>query len=271
MVLYTHSSENGMDIIYNDVTSLRGSDYRYSKPSVIIIHGYLGNEQSYVNTQLRRGYISNFNVNVLVCDWSVGAEVLTYSQAIENAFRVAKFIAKFLDFLYENNGFNYSMLTIVGHELGAHVAGLIGKNVKKGKIYRIIGLDPAGPEFKNSDPSNRLASTDASYVESIHTDNVMGIHQNISQADFFINNGRHQPGCFQDHPCSNLRSIDILLESLNSTKLVGRKCQSLGDIFRKVKCNGVAGYLGGNPYLKTINENGVYQVYTKSKPPYGKS
>ena len=36
--------------------------------------------------------------------------------------------------------------------------------------YIIIGLDPAGPYFRNTDPTVRLDSTDAEFVDAIHTD-----------------------------------------------------------------------------------------------------
>lgn len=46
---------------------------------------------------------------------------------------------------------------------------MTGKNVHRGKIGTIFGLDPAGPLFSVNNPAERLASGDASYVEGIHT------------------------------------------------------------------------------------------------------
>lgn len=45
------------------------------------------------------------------------------------------------------------MLKIIGHSLGAHIAGLTGKRVRAaGRVVQVIfGLDPAGMNFdKNS-------------------------------------------------------------------------------------------------------------------------
>ncbi|CAO1425040.1 unnamed protein product [Diamesa serratosioi] len=269
LILYTNnSSESGEEIIFQDETYLEESDFNSNRPTILIIHGFLGDEKSYVNTELKNGYLANFDVNVIICDWSVGAQVFDYNEAVENAFKVGKYLAKFLDIFVDKNGLDYNTLTIIGHSLGAHIAGFIGKNVKKAKIDRIIGLDPAGPEF-HVNPFYRLAATD--YVESIHTDDYFGIRLNISQVDFFVNNGKNQPGCFQGHICSHRRAIDIQLESLTSTKLQARKCKSLKDIFKMVECNGVIGRLGGSPFDTRINEHGVYQLHTNSEPPYGKS
>ena len=60
----------------------------------------------------------------------------------------------------------------------------------------IFGLDPAGPLFNLNDPANRLASGDADYVESVHTDTVaLGIGDAISDVDYYPNGGTNMPGC----------------------------------------------------------------------------
>lgn len=52
---------------------------------------------------------------------------------------------------------------------GAHLAGLAAKKVRTGKIGAIIGLDPASIGFSANDAKNRLAKSDAAYVQVIHT------------------------------------------------------------------------------------------------------
>lgn len=62
-------------------------------------------------------------------------------------------------------------LTLVGHSLGAHVAGYTAKLLNSTeKIGSIIGLDPAAVFFEFDQPENRLSKTDAEYVQVIHTD-----------------------------------------------------------------------------------------------------
>lgn len=66
------------------------------------------------------------------------------------------------------------------------------------------GLDPASPIFKSQlllQPNRKLDSSDAIYVDVIHTDGSglfadgFGLLQSLGHADFFPNGGRTQPGC----------------------------------------------------------------------------
>jgi pancreatic triacylglycerol lipase len=96
--------------------------------------------------------------------------------------------AQFLDFLASNRFIDYNECTVVGYSLGAHLAGMVGKNVRNGKIDTIIGLEPAGLLFDLNNPTTRLATTDAYYVEVIHTNGWdLGIGDPIGHADFYPN------------------------------------------------------------------------------------
>lgn len=64
-----------------------------------------------------------------------------------------------------------SDLVVIGHSLGAHIAGLTGKKfTTNGRIGAIVGLDPAAVLFNVNETEYRLAKTDANYVQVIHTD-----------------------------------------------------------------------------------------------------
>lgn len=57
---------------------------------------------------------------------------------------------------------------LIGHGLGAHIAGYVGKNFTT--LGRITGLDPNGPRFDHMPCKVRLCKKDALFVEVIHTD-----------------------------------------------------------------------------------------------------
>lgn len=68
---------------------------------------------------------------------------------------------------------------------------MAGKKVKRGKIVKIVGLDPTGPLFINAEPYERLDWTDATYVEVQHTNrDQLGYAEPIGDADFYPNYGR---------------------------------------------------------------------------------
>lgn len=104
-------------------------------------------------------------------------------------------MANFIDYLCAN-GMKIKDLIVVGHSLGAHAAGIAGKNVHCGKIPIIVGLDPAQPLFSKSNTDRRLISSDADYVQVIHTTGgTISISYPCGHADFYPNSGTDQPGC----------------------------------------------------------------------------
>lgn len=65
----------------------------------------------------------------------------------------------------------------------------------------VAGLDPAGPLFESQDPRARLDSSDADFVDVIHSNGEnlilggLGSSQPMGHVDFYPNGGRMQKGC----------------------------------------------------------------------------
>lgn len=66
-------------------------------------------------------------------------------------------------------------------------------------ISAIPGLDPALPLFSPGSDTERLSSSDAGFVDVIHTDGgILGYPWPLGHADFYPNGGIPlQPGCIQ--------------------------------------------------------------------------
>ena len=95
-------------------------------------------------------------------------------------------------------GFNLKTFHIVGHSLGGHLAGFIGRSVIENSnkaliITRITALDPAGPVFY---PQNifikPINANDAKFVDVIHADgNYFGTKYSTGTVDFWPNEGKN--------------------------------------------------------------------------------
>lgn len=119
------------------------------------------------------------------------------------------------------------------------ISKIAGKNIRSGKVAKIIALDPASPLFSVSNPSTRVASGDADYVEVIHTNGGrLGINYPIGDASFYPNGGSSQPGCGWDltGACAHARSYFFLAESIVSdTEFRTYQCRSFDEV-RRGRC-----------------------------------
>lgn len=117
-----------------------------------------------------------------------------------------------------------------------------------------MGLDPASPMFNYNDVDGRLAETDASYVEVIHTcAGTLGFSQPIGMASFYPNGGSSQPGCKLDvvGACAHGRAYEYYIESIVRPKFYAFECESFQSL-KLGNCSVVNNIvqMGGEPGLK---------------------
>lgn len=141
--------------------------------------------------------------------------------------------------------------------------------MQRGKIQSITGLDPAGPLFSETNPTERIAPTDAVYVEVIHTNlGLLGFSIPIGHADFFPNYGVTMPGCSPDITgnCSHQLVHQYYAESINS-QFTAQECSAFENI-RNENCipTGQTGRMGG-PHEK-IGLSGVFYLETNAEAPF---
>ena len=116
------------------------------RPTRVIIHGFMGASDTSDFKAIENAYRKRNNVNIVTVKWSKGS--IYYTAALLFVPVVGADIAAFLDKSLGTNDKAWRDLKLVGHSLGAHIAGFIGKKVKNGKVGTIIGLDPAGEELQ---------------------------------------------------------------------------------------------------------------------------
>jgi len=271
-VLFTRRNPTAGQRIAQTVAAISGSNWNSGSAGTrFIIHGWNNNSNSPVNVAITRAFLAAADHNVVRVDWGVGANQ-SYGAASGSVGAVGARIAQYIDFLHQN-GFlvNFNRLIIAGHSLGAHIAGITGKRVGRGRVRAIFGLDPAGPGFTVANAGGRFAAGDGEYTEMIATNaGTLGFSQPIGTASFYPNWGSSQPNCGLDlgGGCSHGRVIDLFVESVTSARFVGRRCANHGQITsRNCPTGQGTGVMGGNAH-KTLS--GVFFVETNGSSPFAR-
>ncbi|XP_050088339.1 phospholipase A1 VesT1.02-like [Anopheles aquasalis] len=263
----------------NAAESIAVSNFGANRPTRVIVHGWLNSADSPVARTIRETYLLQWNYNVIVVDWSVCAMAWNYAKAVGCVPMVGKALGGLLDELQRNGGLLLEDVYLIGHSLGAHVAGIAGKTVTTGQIHTIFALDPALPLFSIHSPENRIGVRDAMYVEVIHTNaGLLGFQHPIGTADFYPNGGSHQPGCGLNIAglCSHSRAWELFVETLlePEDKLLASRVASLDDVQRPPGLQGVQGdaaveraKIGGEP-SSAGNARGLYRITTRDRSPF---
>ncbi|KAG1667491.1 Pancreatic triacylglycerol lipase [Nymphon striatum] len=239
----------GKDVLFLDEEDvLASSSFNSSNGVKFIIHGYMDNGQYEWVTKMTEELLVKSNFNVIVVDWSKAA-MPPYAQAVANTRVVGVMLAEFIKFLGNNTGIRPEDCHLIGHSLGAHAAGYCGQRLNK--LGRITGLDPAFPYFSDMSSEVVLDTSDADFVDVIHTDGRsaimtgMGMNARVGHMDFYPNGGRDQPGCTASNrigsfftngvfggvrklfACNHMRAMDYFTESINTDcPFTGFQCEN---------------------------------------------
>lgn len=81
--------------------------------------------------------ISKSNTNIIYVDWENASKGL-YFVVRYRIKKVSEAIVNLINLLIDQN-YSANNIHMLGFSLGAHIAGLSGKNIKEGKIASIIG------------------------------------------------------------------------------------------------------------------------------------
>ncbi|KAJ6634466.1 Lipase member H [Pseudolycoriella hygida] len=235
----------------NNNEQLANSFFNVNHPTRFHVHGWNGGGQN-TGASIRNAFLNRGdNFNVFTVDWGIGATTPNYILARNRVNDAGNIVAQFIDFL-NAYGLSFNLIGLIGHSLGAQVAGAAGKRTSRGIVASIVGLDPAGPLFSLDDPANRLHHTDAQYVECHVTDGGrLGFQHPVGHANFYPNWGIQQPGCGPDltGQCGHSLATTFMVESINPANIFGAsRCRDLEDIrARQCVISGPSRRLGGEP------------------------
>jgi len=219
----------------------------------------MGNGRTDAITKMRKTLLDVGDFNVIQLDWSTGAKT-TYEIATANTRLIGSVAAEFVKFLEKNSGADRKNFHVIGHSLGAHVAGYIGEKLE-GKLGRISGVDPAGPFFYRTRPAVRLDPTDALLVDNIHTDAVLGTIQAMGHVDYYPNGGKKQPNC-SNNICNHALSWEMYTNTINKNSECQYKafpCESYKK-FKDGKCKACPNDLCNCMGFKAVKKPGQSEV-----------
>lgn len=254
------------------------------KPLKLIVHGFLENGKARWMQDIKDAFLDEEDCNVIIIDWSGGAQLLSYIKASGNTALVGREASLLVQRLIEThrNTLSVDQVHIVGFSLGGQIAGFFGRHFKQttGKLIpRITALDPAGPLFDNTNVC--LSDKDARFVDVIHTSGgeaivvgELGIDRPVGHVDFYPNGGKMQPGCKPlDIPCDHFRAPAYFLESLRNKecRFVSNPCHGGFQALEQKKCQprGQRGLMGY--FSDTVAGRGVQMLVTNAKSLYCKA
>ncbi|XP_044736013.1 pancreatic lipase-related protein 2-like [Chrysoperla carnea] len=243
----------------------------------IIVHGWLNDADRLWVLRMKDKYFLNGDYNVIVVDWDKYAK-WEYTLATYKVKPIGEYIAKVLTPLIEGGKLVPEDIHIVGHCLGGHIAGFVGKTIQRTlekNIGRITGLDVARSLYEFPilvSKKKRLVKEDALFVDVIHAcGGNYGFKSAIGHVDFYPNGGTaRQPGCSRLTPylCSRGRSHEYYTESINTNNFLATRCTSWKS-YKKGKCDETKRVVMGF-HINTKATEGKYYLRTNKREPYSK-
>ncbi|MEG3839384.1 hypothetical protein [Microcoleus sp. herbarium14] len=197
------------------------------------------------------------NANLVVVDWEKDAANPLYFPSADKTQNVGNQLSAYL----KNSGVDPNYTTLIGHSLGAHVAGFAASAYRQstGKVInQIVGLDPAGPAFEGKGAGDRLDPTDANRVVAIHTSQVLGYNDRLGTLDIYANKKEwFQPGGKQSiFPKNFLGGNHTYGTTLFTELLQGNSFSQLNGSLLNLNTVVNAGFTGEND-ASTKNNKGI--------------
>ena len=169
------------------ISSWQDKPVSENKKTYIVIHGFQsGANEQWVKNIEEQLALRDPDANVVALDWLDNGKGKSYVTAANKTVSAGKQLAQYL----EANNIDPSNVTLIGHSLGAHVAGFASQFCKSffGKgVSEIIALDPAGVRIATILEKFGLNKECAERVEVIHTNYTLGTKENLGHLDIHVN------------------------------------------------------------------------------------
>ena len=267
----------------------RGPDLRHI---VVLIHGFNSKKSAWAAAMADTIFEGDHRqgLGILTVDWKHGAGtrgwwdfdiISAYNRAVANTRYIGLATERFIRGLGEG-----VTVHCIGHSLGAHACSFLANQVEQEqgrKIWRVTGLDPAGPSFttepvsqdaqatyqplKSMPTDQRLDASDAEIVDVIHTDGEQwGTMVPLGHVDFYVGKsyetlGKDQANCGGVDMCDHSKSTRLFQASLIPTQEFQdiMKCQVTSDLTLS-KCEQIEDKPEFGYFYEKGLESGVFGV-----------
>lgn len=198
--MYTRrTQEHGEQLNVLDPESLYRSHFNPHHPTKIVIHGFGGGRNFSPSPDIRKGYFTLGNYNIIIVDYATAVKEPCLSQMDWSPRFGAMCVAQMVKYISKHpRGVLPDFMHFIGYSVGAHIAGLVANFLRpeEGKIGRITALDPTVFYYNTNNKTRDLDPSDAHFVDVLHTNaGILGHWSTSGHADFYINGGTSQPGC----------------------------------------------------------------------------
>ncbi|CRK93118.1 CLUMA_CG006613, isoform A [Clunio marinus] len=172
--------------ITNIQTIVSHPSFSSARNTVFYHYGFTQTENTDTVRDVINSYLQVGNVNIVL---------IYYTSVTTNAITNARELGGALADCYirlADNGFPISRLHLVGFSLGAQIQAFASRNVQgrtnnRLVVGRLTGLDPGQIQAPLIPLVGRLSSSDAAFVDSVHTEGVgFGDHQSIGHISFAL-------------------------------------------------------------------------------------
>jgi pancreatic lipase-related protein 2 len=256
-------------------TLTQHSAFSSARDTVIYHYGFSQTENSDNVREIIDAYVTHGNANfILIFYDNLTTNTVANARSLGNA--LADAYIRLCD-----AGQAANRLHLIGFSLGAQIQAIASRNVQSNTrrrltVGRLTGLDPGQIQSVLIPLTGRLSSSDAAFVDSIHTEGVgFGDHQSVGHVSYWVNGGVQQPFCTSAintvrQTCSHNFAPTAWAESVRARAAIfpALQCGSWDD-FLAGNCN--SGAPTGNMGATTSTAlRGTYFLRTNNNSPFSR-
>lgn len=129
--VYNKDNTSAQQVLQSEAGNITNvSSFNTSKPTVVLIHGYLNDVNSTFCSIISDQYLASYDVNVIRVYWDILSK-LDYVSSRSSVPYVGNSVGQFIATISSVFAYALALFHLIGHSLGAHIAGYAGINYQR--------------------------------------------------------------------------------------------------------------------------------------------